>query len=47
VVSGDLRFPEAEGERTPEIERAAAYLARYREAAHHDPELVTRLLAAR
>lgn len=37
VVSGDLRFPEAEGKRTPAIRFINAYMGRLHRAAHHDP----------
>lgn len=37
VVSGDLRFPEAEGERTQAIRFINAYMARLHRAAHRDP----------
>ncbi len=37
VVSGDLRFPEVEGKRTPAIRLINAYMARLHRAAHHDP----------
>ncbi|GBD32126.1 Putative epoxidase LasC [bacterium HR33] len=37
VVSGDLRFPEAEGKRTPAIRFINAYMARLHRAAHRDP----------
>ncbi len=37
VVSSDLRFPEAEGKRTPAIRFINAYMARLHKAAHHDP----------
>ncbi|QXD15653.1 hypothetical protein GQ464_001525 [Rhodocaloribacter litoris] len=37
VVSGDLRFPEAEGKRTPAIRFINAYMARLHQAAHRDP----------
>ncbi|BBM70373.1 FAD-dependent oxidoreductase [Rhodothermus marinus] len=37
VVSGDLRFPEAEGKRTPAIHFINAYMARLHRAAHRDP----------
>ncbi|GIW91790.1 MAG: FAD-binding monooxygenase [Pirellulaceae bacterium] len=37
VVSSDLRFPEAEGKRTPRIRVINAYMARLHRAAHRDP----------
>ncbi len=37
VVSGDLRFPESEGRRTPAIRFINAYMARLHRAAHRDP----------
>ncbi len=37
VVSGDLRFPEAEGKRTPAIRFINAYMARLHRAAHREP----------
>ncbi len=37
VVSGDLRFPEAEGKRTPAIRFLNAYMARLHRAARRDP----------
>ncbi|GIW52794.1 MAG: FAD-binding monooxygenase [Gemmatimonadales bacterium] len=37
VVSGDLRFPEAEGKRTQAIRFINAYMARLHQAAHRDP----------
>ncbi|GAB4465547.1 MAG: FAD-binding monooxygenase [Anaerolineales bacterium] len=37
VVSGDLRFPEAEGKLTPAIRFINAYMARLHRAAHRDP----------
>jgi 2-polyprenyl-6-methoxyphenol hydroxylase-like FAD-dependent oxidoreductase len=37
VVSGDLRFPDAQGRRTPAIRFTNAYLARLHRAAHRDP----------
>lgn len=37
VVGGDLRFPEAEGKRTPAIRLINAYLNWLHIAAHHDP----------
>lgn len=36
VVSSDLRFPEVEGKRTPEIRFVNAYMARLQRAAHRD-----------
>ncbi len=37
VVSGDLRFPEVEGKRTPAIRLINAYMERLHRAAHGDP----------
>ncbi len=38
-VAGDLRFPQAEGERGPDIRLMNAYVARLLPAAWHDPRL--------
>jgi 2-polyprenyl-6-methoxyphenol hydroxylase-like FAD-dependent oxidoreductase len=43
-ASGDLRFPEAEGQRHPSDRLINAYLARYRAAASVDPVLGTAFL---
>jgi hypothetical protein len=37
VVSGDLRFPEAEGQRTASIRFINAYMERLHRATHRDP----------
>lgn len=37
VVSGDLRFPETEGKRTPTMRFINAYMVRLHRAAHRDP----------
>jgi 2-polyprenyl-6-methoxyphenol hydroxylase-like FAD-dependent oxidoreductase len=44
VVSGDLRFPYVEGERTADMSAMGEYLERYREAAAKDAVLATELL---
>ncbi|MEU6494451.1 hypothetical protein ABZ890_29315 [Streptomyces sp. NPDC046984] len=44
VAGGDLRFPQAEGTRTPRTKEFSEYLTRYRVAAHRDADLVTTFL---
>lgn len=44
VLGNDLRFPGAEGPRTPELERAGEYMEAFRAAAANDVVLSTALV---
>jgi len=46
LLGSDLRFPDADGPRTPELQQAGEYMDAFRAAAADDPVLVTALLRA-